>query len=112
MDNGELRMRKASPAGPSLEFVLLERLEGGGAGAQGVVFRDSIEDVNAAIMQQRGLRDRPLRRVRADGAAFERFVGNLLYGFEAVAFCAFVFIEWHDKVGTTHALSSQRDIRS
>ena len=63
---------------------------------QGIVFRDSIEHVNASIMQQGRLRDRPLRRMRADSATFERFVGNLLYGFEAVAFSAFVFVERHD----------------
>ena len=38
-----------------LEFVLFKGLERRWTGSQGVVFRDAIEDMNAAVVQQRRL---------------------------------------------------------
>ena len=79
-----------------LELVLFEGLERRWAAAQGVVAGDPVENMNAAVVQQGRLRDCPRRRGGAAVAAFERFSGDFLNRFEAVAIGALVFVERHE----------------
>ena len=79
----------------NLELIFLERLERRWPGAESVVFCDAVEDVNAAIVKQGGLGNRPPRDGGTDRTLFQGFFADLLYGFEAVAFSAFVFVKRH-----------------
>jgi hypothetical protein len=81
---------------PELEFVLFEGLERRGASAQRIVFGDAVEDMNAAVVQQRRLGNGPFNRSRAPLATFERLVSDFLNRFEPVPFFALIFVEWHD----------------
>src|SRR5262245_9169311 len=85
-----------------LEFIFLEGFERRWTGAKSVVFRDSVKDVNAAVVQQRRLRDRAFGRRRADLAARQRLIADLLYGLEMVAFAALVFVEGHGRLRWYH----------
>ena len=80
-----------------LKFIFLKRLERRRAGAQGIVFGDTVEDVDAAVVQKRGLRDRAFGGGGTEVAALEWFGGDFLDRFEAVAFDAFVFVKRHDR---------------
>src|SRR5262244_1220957 len=55
--------------------------------------------MDAAVMQQRRLRDDAARLRRADGAPGRGLGGDFLHGFEAVAFSAFIFVKWHVSQG-------------
>lgn len=85
-----------------LEFVFLERLERRRPSAQGVVFCNTVEDMNAAIVEQGRLGDRALGRGGANIAASKRFITDLLNRFEAVAFGALVFVKRHRKDSVPH----------
>lgn len=61
-------------------------------------------------MKQGRLRDRAPGGRRANVAALERPVADLLDHFEAVARGAFVFVERHEDVPTTPAPSSQLNV--
>jgi hypothetical protein len=80
-----------------LEFVFLERLERGRPAAQRVVLGDAVEDVNAAIMEQGGLGDGSARDGIADRALLQRFLADLLNGFEAMSAGAFIFVKRHKR---------------
>jgi hypothetical protein len=80
-----------------LKFVFLERLERRRAAAQGVVFRDPVKDVNAAVVQQCRLGDRAFGLGRADGTLLQWPIADLLDGLKAVAFGAFVFVKRHGR---------------
>ncbi len=82
----------------ALEFIFLERFERRRAAPQGIVAGDPVENVNAAIVQQGGLRDGALCRSGAAIAPFERFSGDFLDRFEAVAFGALVLVERHGRL--------------
>jgi hypothetical protein len=78
-----------------LEFISFERLEGGWTAAEGIVLGNTVEDVNATIVQQRGLGDRAPGDGGTDRALLQRPFADLLDRFEAVAFSAFIFVERH-----------------
>ena len=78
-----------------LEFVFFERLQRRRAAAQDIVAGDAVEDMDAMVMQQGGLRHCPFGAGAALVALFERLVGDLLQRFEAVAVGALVFVKRH-----------------
>lgn len=78
-----------------LEFILLERFERRGPAAQGVILGDPVENVDAAIMEQRRLRNRAPGRAGTERALLQRLFTNALNGFEAVPFGTFVLVERH-----------------
>ena len=86
----------------SLKFVFFERLERRWPAAESVVFGDAVEDVNAAIVEEGGLRDRALGAGGTERAFLQRFFCDLLDSFEAVAFRAFVFVKRHDDPCSYH----------
>src|SRR5690606_1351242 len=78
-----------------LEFIFLERLEGGRAASERVVPGHPVEDVNAAVVEEGRLGDRPAGGGGAHGAAPERSLANALQRLEAVTSGAFVLVERH-----------------
>ena len=85
-----------SYTGRCLEFILLQRLERGRPAAQRVIIGDPVENMDAAVVEQRGLRNLTLRPRRADRTALQRFLMNILDRLEAMAPGAFVFVQRHD----------------
>ena len=81
----------------ALKLVLLKRLERRWAAAQDVVAGDTVEDMDAMIVQQGGLGHGSFGAGAALLALVERFGADLLNSFEAVAFGAFVFVKRHDR---------------
>ena len=53
----------------ALKFIFFKRLEGGGAGAQGVVLGDTVKNMDAAVVEQGRLRNRALGGAGANIAA-------------------------------------------
>jgi len=79
----------------TLKLVFFEGFQGRWAATQDVVAGDAVEDMDAVVVQQCGLRHRPFGPSAALVALFERFVGDLLNRFEAMAFSALVFVKRH-----------------
>ena len=80
----------------NLKFILLQRLERGRPAAQGVILGDPVENMDAAVVEQRGLGNLTLGPRRADRTVLQRFLVNILDGLEAMAPGAFVFVQRHD----------------
>ena len=82
--------------GRYLKFIPLQRLERGWPAAQGVILGDPVENMDAAVVEQRGLGNLTLGPRRADRTALQRFLVNILDGLEAMAPGALVFVQRHD----------------
>ena len=84
-----------SAGGRNLEFILLQRLERGRPATKRVVLGDPIENVDAAVVEQRRPGDRALGRRRANRATFQGLSPDILDRLKAVAIGAFVFVQRH-----------------
>ena len=80
-----------------LKLVFLKRFERRRAAAQDVVAGDTVEDMDAMVVQQGGLGHGPFGAGAALLALLERFGADFLDRFEAVAFGALVFVKRHDR---------------
>jgi len=81
----------------ALKLVFLKRFERRRAAAQNVVAGDTVEDMDAMVVQQGGLGHGPFGAGAALLALVERFGADFLDRFEAVAFGALVFVKRHDR---------------
>ncbi len=90
------RINDLGTAVEQLEFIFLERLKRRRSAAQSVVFGDAVEDVNTAIVEEGGLRDRAPGAGGTDRALLQRSFADLLDSFEAMSFRAFVFVQGHN----------------
>ena len=79
-----------------LKLICLERLERGRSAAKRIVFGDAVKNMNAAVVEQRGLGNLTLRPRGAGRTALQRCLVNILDGLEAMAPGAFVFVQRHD----------------